>query len=143
MMARVKLDLPKEFLFSTEVHVRIGDINYGGHLGNDAVLAFVHEARIRFLKAYGYSEADIEGVGIIMTDAVVVYKSEGFCGDRLLIEVVVQDFTRTGCDFLFRLTNKETGKEIARAKTGIVFFDYASRKVVAVPPRFRDTVYGN
>lgn len=143
MMARVKLDLPKEFLFSTEVHVRIGDINYGGHLGNDAVLAFVHEARVRFLKAYGYSEADIEGVGIIMTDAVVVYKSEGFYGDRLLIEVVVQDFTRTGCDFLFRLTNKETGKEIARAKTGIVFFDYASRKVVAVPPRFRDTVYGN
>lgn len=142
-MARVKLDLPDKFLFSTEVHVRIGDINYGGHLGNDAILSFVHEARVRFLESYGYSEADIEGVGIIMTDAVVVYKSEGFYGDRLLIEVAVVDFTRTGCDFLFRLTKKETNKEVARAKTGVVFFDYESRKVVAVPQKFRDTVCGN
>ncbi len=142
-MARVKLDVPEEFSFSTELHVRINDINYGGHLGNDSVLSFVHEARVRFLKSYGYSEADIEGVGIIMTDAVVVYKSEGFYGDRLLVEVAVRDFTKTGCDFLFRLTNKETKKEVARAKTGIVFFDYTSRKVAAVPQRFRDAVRDN
>ncbi len=142
-MARVKLDVPEEFSFSTELHVRINDINYGGHLGNDSVLSFVHEARVRFLKSYGYSEADIEGVGFIMTDAVVVYKSEGFYGDRLLVEVAVRDFTKTGCDFLFRLTNKETKKEVARAKTGIVFFDYTSRKVAAVPQRFRDAVRDN
>lgn len=142
-MARIKLDLPKEFLFSTDIHVRIGDINYGGHLGNDAVLSLVHEARVRFLKKYGYSEADIEGVGIIMTDAVVVYKSEGFHGDTLIIDVAVVDITRTGCDFLFLLKNKATGKEIARAKTGIVFLDYTSRKVVTVPQKFKDTVCGN
>ncbi len=140
IVARVKLDLPETFLFSTEIHVRIGDINYGGHLGNDAVLSLVHEARVRFLKAYGYSEADIEGVGIIMTDAVVVYKAEGFHGDTLVIDVAVTDITRTGCDFVFRLTNKENGKEIARAKTGIVFFDYSSRQVVGVPQKFRESV---
>lgn len=142
-MARVKLNLPREFLFSIEIHVRIADINYGGHLGNDAILSLIHEARVRFLKKYGYSEANIEGVGIIMADAVVVYKSEGFYGDRLLIEVAVRDFTKTGCDFLFRLTNKETKKEVARAKTGIVFFDYELRKVVAVPQRFIDAFCGN
>jgi hypothetical protein len=46
------------------------DINYGGHLGNDAVLSLVHEARVRFLKQQGYTENNIEGAGIIMADAI-------------------------------------------------------------------------
>lgn len=136
-MARVKLDLPDKFRFSTEIQVRIGDINYGGHLGNDAVLSLVHEARVRFLQKYGFTEANIDGVGLIMTDAVIVYKSEGFHGDTLSIDVSVDDFTRTGCNFLFRIVNRQTGREVARAKTGIVFFDYKTRKVVSIPERFR------
>lgn len=136
-MARARLDLPDTFEFSTEIQVRISDINYGGHLGNDAVLSLVHEARIRFLKKHGFTEANIDGVGIIMTDTVIVYKSEGFYGDTLTIGVTVADFTRTGCDFLYKITNRKTGREVARAKTGIVFFDYKTRRVMPAPEKFR------
>jgi 4-hydroxybenzoyl-CoA thioesterase len=31
---------------------------------------------------------------------------------------------------------KTSGREVARGKTGIVFFDYAAKKPVAVPHRF-------
>ena len=48
-MARIKLTLPENFNFSTNIEVRITDINYGGHLGNDSVLEIIHEARIRML----------------------------------------------------------------------------------------------
>jgi acyl-CoA thioesterase FadM len=137
-MSRVKLDLPDKFKFSTEVQVRIGDINYGGHLGNDATLSLIHEARVRFLNKYGFSESDIDGVGLIMVDAVVIYKSEGFYSDALKIDVAVADLSKSGCDFIYRITNKLTSKEVARAKTGIVFFDYKKRKVVAVPKKFND-----
>ena len=136
-MARVKLDLPDRFEFSTEIQVRIGDINYGGHLGNDTILSLIHEARVRFLQKYGFTEANIGGVGLIMTDAVIVYRSEGFYGDTLTIDVTIGDFTKSGCDFFYRLTNKLTLKEVARAKTGIVFFDYKTRKVVSIPECFR------
>jgi acyl-CoA thioesterase FadM len=136
-MARVKIDLPASFLFSTEIPVRITDINYGGHLGNDAVLALVHEARVRFLAAHGYSEKNIDGTGIIMVDSVIQYRSESFYGDVLRIDVSLRDFQTTGCDVCYLLTNKETGKEVARAKTGIAFFDYSRRKVVEVPAGFR------
>ena len=142
-MARIKLDLPESFMFTTEVAVRIGDINYGGHLGNDSVLSLVHEARVRFLRHYGFSEANVDGAGIIMTDAVIVYKSEGFYGDVVRIDVTVTDATRTGCDFVFLLTNKQTGKEIARAKTGIVFFDYNKRKIIEMPFKFRESCAEN
>jgi acyl-CoA thioesterase FadM len=136
-MARVKLQLPANFLFRTEIPIRISDINYGGHLGNDAVLSIVHEARIQFLRHLGYSELDIEGLGIMMTDAIIVYASEGFYGDVLVVEVGTADFQLTNCDVVFRLTNATTNKEVARVKTGIAFFNKQTRKISAVPEAFR------
>jgi acyl-CoA thioesterase FadM len=137
-MARIKLDMPDNYLFSTELCVRISDINYGGHMGNDAVLSMVHEARLRFLKHYHYAEFDVEGAGIIMTDSAIVYKAESFHGDRVQVDVTVADFNKYGCDLYYLLSNKDTAVEIAHAKTGIVFFDYNERKVVAVPEGFRN-----
>ncbi len=135
-MARVKIELPNEFIFKTEIPIRIDDINYGGHLGNDAVLSITHEARLRFLKQHNFTDLNIGGTGIIMVDAAVQYKGEGFYGDELIIEIGVMDFTKKGCDIVYRCTNKNTGTVIAIVKTGIVFYDYNRKKVVSVPERF-------
>ncbi|OIO36628.1 MAG: thioesterase [Candidatus Omnitrophica bacterium CG1_02_46_14] len=135
-MARIKLDLPEKFSFATEIPVRITDINYGGHLGNDSVLAVIHEARVRFLNKYGYTELNICGAGLIQSDAVIVFKAEAFYGDVIRVGVAVGDFSSTGCDFFFLLTNKADGKVIARAKTGIVFYDYTRKKPLRVPEEF-------
>ena len=139
-MARVKIEIPEKFIFKTEIAIRVTDLNYGGHLGNDSVLSICHEARLRFLKHLGYSELDVEGSGIIMSDAAIQYKGEGFHGDELIIEIGVNDFTKKGCDFVYRLTNKETGKIIAIVKTGIVFYDYNLRKIVAIPEKFKSEI---
>ncbi|MFO7524083.1 MAG: thioesterase family protein [Ignavibacteriaceae bacterium] len=136
-MSRIKIEIPEKFIFSTEISVRVYDVNFAGHLSNDSILSMVHEARIRFLKNWGYSEVDTAGAGIIMFDAALQYKSQGYHGDVLLFEVTVDNFIRNGCDFIFRITNKETGKEIARAKTGIAFFDYEMNKIVPVPEEFK------
>ena len=136
-MARVKLDLPNEFLYETNIQVRIGDINYGGHLGNDAVLSLVHEARVRFLNHYGFSEMDVDGAGIIMVDTAIIYEAEGFYGDDVNVRVAVGDFSRMGCDVFYLLT-KNNGEKLARAKTGIVFFDYDKRRVTSMPTKFKE-----
>ena len=136
-MPRVKLKLPTHFDFRTEIPVRITDVNYAGHLGNDSVLSLIHEARTLMLKANGFSEGDVGGVGIIMVDAVVVYVSEAFHGDVLVVDVGIDNIDASGCDFFYRLTNKATAKEVVRAKTGIAFFDFERRKVSRTPERFR------
>jgi len=128
--------MPAKFNFKTEIPLRITDINYGGHLGNDSVFSLIHEARIRFLNGNGYSEKDVEGFGIIMIDAAVEYKSEGFYGDIVVIEVQTGNFDKIGFDMFYRLSNKDTGKEIARAKTGMLIFDYQKRKIAPVPEKF-------
>ena len=139
-MARVTLDLPEHFPFSTDIPIRISDINYGNHLGHDSIITLIHEARVRFLHAYGFTELDIDGFGLVMTDLVILYKAEGLYGEILKIEVGIQDVTTYGCDLVYRITNKETGTEVARAKTGIVIYDYEKRKVVEVPKRFKSTM---
>ncbi|KPK62968.1 thioesterase [candidate division WOR_3 bacterium SM23_42] len=136
-MARLNLQLPKKFDFTTDIQVYINNINYGGHLGNDSLLALIHEARIRFLKDNGFTESDICGVGIIMVDTAILYKSESFHGDVLTFDVAVNNIGKVGCDFYFRVTDKNTRKEVAHAKTGILFFDYYARKVVNTPDAFR------
>lgn len=139
-MARVELELPETFLFRTQIPVRIGDINYGNHLGNDAVLSLIHEARLQFLKQYGFKESDIGGVGIIMVDSVVIYLSQAFYGDVLAIDVTVADLNKYGFDLLYRITNVTTEKEMARVKTGMLAFDYTKNRVASVPQAFKDIV---
>ncbi len=139
-MARIKIDMPDNYIFSTEMPIRISDINYGGHLSNDAMLSIVHEARIRFLNHYHYGELDIEGLGLIMTDSAIVYKAEGFHGDLLQIDIALGDFNKYGCDIYYLISNKKTAVEVAHAKTGVVFFDYDQRKVTGIPEAFMNKV---
>ncbi len=139
-MSRIKIEIPEKFIFKTEIQIRITDINYGGHLGNDSLLSIVHEARVRFLNHLGYSESNVGGSGIIMIDAAIQYKSEAFYSDELMVEVAVNDFSGIGCDFVYMLANKNTSKEIAVVKTGIVFFDYENRKTARVPIKFKEKI---
>ena len=139
-MQRIKIDIPKKIIFSTELTVRVYDVNFAGHLSNDSILSMVHEARILFLKNWGYSEVDTCDAGIIMFDAAIQYKSQGYHGDVLLFEVTVDNFIKNGCDFFFKISNKSNGKEIARAKTGIAFFDYNLNKLVSIPAKFKELI---
>lgn len=134
-MPRLKLELPESFVFSCDIPVRITDINYGKHLSNDAVLSIMHEARMQFLKQYNCSELEVFGVSLIMGDVSVIFKSEGFYGDVLKVEVTPADFSRVSFDLYYRITNQK-GNEVALAKTSMVCFNYDIRKVAAVPDKF-------
>lgn len=136
-MARIKLDLPNYFVFSTQVPIRVTDLNYGGHVGNDVILSIVHEARVQYYNSLGHTELVFGEVATIMSDCAVVYKNESFHGDILRIEVTPADFNKYGFDLYFRLVHQTNGKIIAEAKTGIVCFDYNARKVAPLPDAIR------
>lgn len=135
-MARVQLQLPESLPFSTELRLRSADINYAGHLGNDQLLSLLQEARVRFLAHHGLAEMQMFGLGLVITDVAAIYESEAFAGEVLRIDVGTTDFNTYGCDFVFRVTEASTGRRVARAKTGMVFFDYELRKVQPVPEGF-------
>ncbi len=135
-MARIRIDLPDHLPFATDIALYQSHINYGGHLDNALLLAVVSEARLRYLKSLGYTELDVEGVGIIVADAAVQYRSEAFHGEVMQVSMGAADFGKYGCDLLWLMREAQSGREVARGKTGIVFFDYGARKVAEVPAGF-------
>jgi len=132
-MARIKLTLPNTFSFSTQIPVRISDINYGNHVGNDAILSIIHEARMQYLKSIGFTELQFAGVGLIMSDVAIEFKAEAFYGDILKASVSAGEFSKVGFDIYYKLERSSDNAVVALAKTGMVCFNYDKRKVVAVP----------
>lgn len=141
-MARLELTLPDHFIYTTELTVRVNDLNYGAHVGNDNMLVLMQQARIHFYQANGFKdEVSFEGsVGQVISDALVIYKAEAFLGDVLTIHLAIADINKYGFDMLYQVINKVTGKEVARGKTGIVCFDYSKRKVAPIPTRLLNLI---
>lgn len=136
-MSRVKIELPPHPAFTTEIPIRITDINYGNHMGNDAFLGILHEARMRWLKQYGWTELIFDQIGLIMVDIAVRLKSQAIYGDTLKVSVTPVEFFKLGFDLVYHAINATTGVEVARAQTGMIFFDYAKNKMTPMPEEFR------
>ena len=137
-MARLKLEFPEDqFCFSTQLTVRVTDINAANHLGNDSMISMISEARARFLFEFGVQETEADGTGIIVTDLATTYRAEAHARDQLLFEVGVMDFNKYGGDITFRISRPADGKLVAMAKQGFVFFNYTRGQVVPMPDDFR------
>ena len=136
-MPRVKIELPASWTFETEFPVRITDLNYGRHVGNDTILAYLQEARVQWLRGLGYpSELLAEPVGLILVDLAVRLKAELAYGDVLRVQLAVAEWNKLGFELVY-LISKGEGIEVARATTSFVFFDYTARKLAPAPEGFR------
>lgn len=137
-MSRVKIDEPLSYPFKAQITTRITDLNYGGHVGNDRIFAFMHDARVQYFKYLGFKdEISFDGLGIIQTDAAISYKAEIFAHEQIEIAVGIMDVNKYGCDLVYRFL-KEDLKLAALGKTGIVFFDYQKRKIAEMPASFKE-----
>ena len=134
-MPKNKLILPERFPFTVEIPVRITDLNYGGHVGNDSILSLIHEIRVQFLRHHGYGELDLAGVGLIMADVTIEFKSELFYGDSLWASVAAAEFSRVGFELFYKLEKKsgERSVSVAFARTSMICYDYAQKKIVSIP----------
>jgi acyl-CoA thioesterase FadM len=130
-MSRIKLQMPDAFSFTTEIKVRISDINYGNHVGNDAVLSLIHEARVQYLAHHGFSELQCAGVGLIMSDVGIEFKKEIFYGDVINASVTAVNFSSIGFDLYYKLETQN--KAAVLAKTGMICYDYEKKKITQVP----------
>jgi acyl-CoA thioesterase FadM len=136
-MARLQLEFPEDqYYYATQLTVRVTDINGANHLGNDSMISMISEARARFLFDFGLEQALEKDTGTIITDLATTYRSEAHARDQLLFEVGVMDFNTYGGDITFRITRPRDQALVAMAKSGLVFFNYKTRKVMPMPEAF-------
>lgn len=136
-MSRIRIELPERKIFVLNLPVRITDVNYGNHLGNDSLVAILHEGRMQWLQSLGFTELNIGGDGLIMGDLAVEYKAESFYGDSLTVSLYVNNVASVSFDLLYSVVN-QNGRLIAKAKTGMVCYDYVKKKVVAIPEMLKN-----
>lgn len=143
-MPRIKLDITGKSLGSFTIPVRITDVNYGNHVGNDAFVSIIHEARMQWLQQYGYTELSIERIGLIMSDLVIEFKNEGFYGDQVEIKLSVGEISKAGFELFYQLFAGRRTESIllANAKTGMICYDYAAKKVVMIPEQLKTILTG-
>lgn len=139
-MSRVKVTSPEHYLFSMERTVGISDVNYAKHLDSVAMVQILHEARLQFLANLGFTEANIYGLGLVVTDMAVDYRSESFANDRLIIDVGVSAYNRYGFDIGLQITNSALEAIVCNAKIGVVFFDFDRHQIAPIPEQFKALV---
>ena len=135
-MPRIKLTEQPCYEFHHKLSVRVTDLNYGVHLGNDALVSLIHEARVHLFRALGCSEINLgdDKTGLIMGDLVVNFVQEGFLFDEIVIDSHVGAVSRHGFRIFHRMT--KAGQLFALAETGLIAFDYKARRVSPLPEEF-------
>ena len=134
-MPRLKIELPHRLLTSVSIPVRITDINYGNHVGNDSVVSIIHESRVQFLQQHGFTELNIAGTALIMSELQVEFNNESYYKDVLEIKIFCGETTRVSFELFYEISAKRNEKPmvIAFAKTGMVCYDYSLKKVTSIP----------
>ena len=124
-------------VFEYEDQLRVTDMNYGNHLGNDKVLGLFHDARLKWMNYLNQSELSFYGKALIQHDAAINYKSEAFCHDRIIIKLYIFDIDSKSFDIYYQILHKLNKKEIAIGKTGMTFYNYEEKKIATTPVKFK------
>ena len=130
---------PQPYIYKTKITIQIGDINYGGHVGNERYLLFAQETRMRFLKTLGLSELNFGLYGLILAEAGIEYLAELIQGDEITISIAIDNITRASFDCYYSIEKNQEEKTILAAyiKTIMICYDYAERKVKSIPEDIR------
>ena len=139
-MPKIKINFPQKYFdIPIDIPVRITDINYGNHVGNDSIIGIIHEARVQFLQFYGYTELNIEGIGLIMSALSVEFKNESFYKDIISIQIACSEISKVSFELFYSLSTIRDNREItiAKAVTTMVCYDYIIKKVSALPKKLQ------
>jgi len=133
---RIRLQEQPEYEFIHEATVRPRDVNFGGHLGNDSLIALLNEAELRMFNSLGFNEGKLgdDKTSYIVASIAVNYKTEAFMFDELIIDTHVSEPEAKGFGLSHRV--RRGGDIVALAEVYIVVYDYMIGKPTPVPDAF-------
>ncbi|MBX9598505.1 MAG: acyl-CoA thioesterase [Burkholderiales bacterium] len=120
-------------MYQQNYQLSIRDINYANHMDHLALLNYLHETRVRFLREHGYSELDVDGKGsgLVVADLQCSYRRECFYGDTISVSMQLKVISPTRLILLYTI-HKDDGVLVASAEIRVAFIN-SVRKVIAIP----------
>ena len=142
-MQRVSIEFPSPILYSYTFTINADDINIADHMGNERILVLANTLREKMFEHLQIPLFDLQNRhGIVVANHCIQYKSEGFLGDEILLNAAVNDITECSFDLYFQFL-KNNGKTMALLKTGCVYFDFETRKIMALPESYLRAFHKN
>lgn len=120
-------------MYQQNYQLSIRDINYANHMDHLALLNYLHETRVRFLREHGYSELDVDGKGsgLVVADLQCSYRRECFYGDVIRVSLALKVVSPTRLILLYSIYNDDSAL-VANAEIRVAFLS-AARKIIAIP----------
>ena len=93
---------------------------------------------------YNYKELKFGSYAVIMADAAIEFKRELNYGEEIVISVVAANFDKYSFDIFYKMeVDTLDGVVLAgKAKTGMICFDYATKKKVSLEEQVIRTLCG-
>lgn len=120
--------------FSIPLTVRVGDLNYGNHVGHQNYLLYFQEARMAYLRRFGFYEHDIAGFRMVLVEAGCTYKKELNHRDAIVVKCGVRQLKSKA--FIMAYQIEKDGRVCAEGTTTSLCLDRQSGKVVRLPAAF-------
>lgn len=120
--------------FSISLTVRVNDLNYANHVAHQNYFSFFQEARIAYLAQLGFSELDIDGYGMILTEATCKYKQQLWMNDTIQVGCRVSALAKK--HFIMDYQILKMDSLCAEGRTVNLCYDYSSKKIVDLPQSF-------
>ncbi|MDO7574654.1 MAG: acyl-CoA thioesterase, partial [Oceanospirillaceae bacterium] len=112
-MPLIKINPQFDELFRCSLQVRVADLNYGNHLGNDQILSYFHEGRVLWLNQHSLSEKDVGGCGLIMAATSIEYLAQAYLHQHLELTLGVRAVGKARFTIVYKLTEQQTEQTIA------------------------------
>jgi acyl-CoA thioester hydrolase len=132
-------DSANPFRFSCSIPIRYADIDAQRHVNNVAYFTFMEQSRVEYLRDVGlWSEADFDGLGMIVAEASCSYRAPAYLGDTVTVWARISHLGHKSFHFEYRL---ETPRgEIATGRTVQVCYDYERKESAPIPARWRGAI---
>ncbi len=130
------------FHFEYPVEVRYSDLDPQGHVNNANFLTFLEQARINYIIGLGLFQStdSFLKIGIIIAEARITFLSPILFGTKVMVKTGITRLGNKSMTMEYLMVDGGNGKELAKAETVLVTFDYQKNSSMIIPDLWRNTI---
>ncbi len=128
--------------FTTDIQMRFRDLDAMGHVNNAVYLSYCELARTQFYLKHAFKRS-LHEIDFILAHADIDFVSAAEWGDQIQVSVWPSQVGTTSFTLKYEVTDKGSGRLIARSSSVLVSYDYEKKQPKPIPPEFRKILEEN
>src|SRR3979409_771496 len=128
--------------FTTDIQMRFRDIDGMGHLNNAVYLSYTELARTQFYMDHAHKRT-LEDIDFILAHVDIDFESQAVWGDEIRVSAWPSKIGTSSFTLTYEVSEKRSGRILARAKSVQVSYDYENKKSQPIPRQFQNLLEGD